>query len=140
MVKRSLRTFSAFKLPHHLGEIIRPEEYVINDAMVPQQEVKSVTTKLSKKKEPDEVEEKIVPAVEEWPTKCVSSIVKVEVLCKLEFIEFEGRSDGESVKKILAQIKPKQLVVVHGSAEATRHLADYCRQEQIAQVGDFDVT
>jgi hypothetical protein len=26
------------------------------------------------------------------------------------FIDFEGRSDGESIKKILANIKPKNLV------------------------------
>ncbi|VDM53348.1 unnamed protein product [Angiostrongylus costaricensis] len=42
--------------------------------------------------------------------------------CNVEYIEFEGRSDGESTKKLIAQMKPKQLILVHGSAQATRHL------------------
>lgn len=52
----------------------------------------------------------------------------------MEFIDFEGRSDGESIKKILSQIKPKQLVIVHGSAAATRNLAEYCEKNGIVQV------
>lgn len=57
-------------------------------------------------------------------------------MCKVEFIEFEGRSDGESIKKLLAQIKPKQLVIVHGSPANTRHLAEYSEQNQIVQVSE----
>lgn len=100
------------------------------------------------KDEIDGDEETVEPAIE-WPTKCISEIKKMEVnsticliskhmhlqiLCKVEFIDFEGRSDGESIKKILSQIKPKQLVIVHGSAEATRNLADFCEENQIVQV------
>jgi cleavage and polyadenylation specificity factor subunit 2 len=55
-------------------------------------------------------------------------------LCKVEFIDFEGRSDGESIKKILAQIKPKQLIIVHGKTDATLHLKQYCEQNQVVQV------
>lgn len=58
----------------------------------------------------------------------------LQVLCKVEFIDFEGRSDGESMKKILSQVKPKQLVIVHGSAAATRHLAQYASETGIVQV------
>jgi len=32
------------------------------------------------------------------PTKCIKYVQKLEALCKLAFIDFEGRSDGESVK------------------------------------------
>jgi cleavage and polyadenylation specificity factor subunit 2 len=74
----------------------------------------------------------------------------------VEFIDFEGRSDGESIKKILSQIKPKQLVsntnlnklstnfilkvIVHGSAQATRHLAEYCRHNGVVQGKIFTPT
>ena len=34
----------------------------------------------------------------------------LDVLASVIFIDFEGRSDGESIKKILAQMKPRQLV------------------------------
>ena len=38
-----------------------------------------------------------------------------QVNCKVKFIDFEGRSDGESIKRILALVlKPRQMVIVHG--------------------------
>ena len=30
--------------------------------------------------------------------------------CSITYIDFEGRSDGESVKKIVSFVKPRQLV------------------------------
>ena len=42
-----------------------------------------------------------VPAAREIPTKCVTSRIKTQVNCKVKFIDFEGRSDGESIKRIL---------------------------------------
>lgn len=33
------------------------------------------------------------------------------------------------MKKLIAQIKPKQLIIVHGSREATHSLAAYCKQQ-----------
>lgn len=34
----------------------------------------------------------------------------VDVRAGILFIDFEGRSDGESIRKIISQIKPRQLV------------------------------
>ena len=34
----------------------------------------------------------------------------MEVKCSVNFIDFEGRSDGESIKKLITQVKPRQLV------------------------------
>ena len=46
----------------------------------------------------------------DFPTKCVSREVTLEVKCSVNFIDFEGRSDGESIKKLITQVKPRQLV------------------------------
>ena len=40
---------------------------------------------------------------------------------KMMFIDFEGRSDGESIRKLLANIKPKNLVRIF-SANLSEHL------------------
>lgn len=45
------------------------------------------------------------------------------------YSEFEGRSDGPSIKNILKQVKPRNLVVVHGSREATDDLVDFCASD-----------
>lgn len=46
----------------------------------------------------------------EVPTKCVAATVTLDINANIQYIDFEGRSDGESIKKILSQIKPRQLV------------------------------
>ncbi|KAH9622212.1 hypothetical protein KSS87_010823 [Heliosperma pusillum] len=51
---------------------------------------------------------------------------QVQVKCSLIYMDFEGRSDGRSIKSILAHVSPLKLVLVHGSAEATEHLKQHC--------------
>jgi cleavage and polyadenylation specificity factor subunit 2 len=48
--------------------------------------------------------------LQELPTKCVKETLELNIRAKLMHIDFEGRSDGESIKKLLANIKPKNLV------------------------------
>lgn len=67
------------------------------------------------------------------PTKCMMSNKTLEILANVVFIDFEGRSDGESVKRIISQMRPRQLILVHGTVEATKSLADYCRSQGIVQ-------
>ncbi|KAI5444323.1 hypothetical protein KIW84_012816 [Lathyrus oleraceus] len=50
----------------------------------------------------------------------------VQVRCLLVYMDFEGRSDGRSIKNILSHVAPLKLVLVHGSAEATDHLKQHC--------------
>lgn len=38
------------------------------------------------------------------PTKCVKQLQKFDVACSIVFIDFEGRSDGESIQKILEHV------------------------------------
>lgn len=53
----------------------------------------------------------------------------VFVLCRarITYIDYEGRSDGDSIKKIINQMKPRQLVIVNGSPEASQDLAESCK-------------
>ncbi|CAN6171963.1 unnamed protein product [Urochloa humidicola] len=60
------------------------------------------------------------------PSKVISSEMTVQVKCSLVYMDFEGRSDGRSVKSIIAHVAPLKLVLVHGSAEATEHLKMHC--------------
>ncbi|VDN22545.1 unnamed protein product [Gongylonema pulchrum] len=115
------------------GEVIRPEEYMVSDtAALPPHPAESKDAGGAGSDCDEQVT--LLQEEREWPSKCISQIVKMEVLCKVDFIDFEGRSDGESVKKILSQIKPKQMIIVHGSSAATRHLAQYAQQQNIVQV------
>jgi cleavage and polyadenylation specificity factor subunit 2 len=46
------------------------------------------------------------------PTKCVKETLELNIKAKMLYIDFEGRSDGESIKKLLTNIKPKNLVKI----------------------------
>ncbi|TMS12423.1 Cleavage and polyadenylation specificity factor subunit 2 [Larimichthys crocea] len=61
------------------------------------------------------------------PTKCISSIENLEIRARVTYIDYEGRSDGDSIKKIINQMKPRQLVIVHGPPEASLDLAESCK-------------
>ena len=39
-----------------------------------------------------------------------------------------GRSDGESIKKVIDKLKPRRAIIVRGDSDSSRSLADYCRQ------------
>ncbi|XP_025070311.1 cleavage and polyadenylation specificity factor subunit 2 isoform X2 [Alligator sinensis] len=49
------------------------------------------------------------------------------IKARVTYIDYEGRSDGDSIKKIINQMKPRQLVIVHGPPEASQDLAESCR-------------
>lgn len=41
----------------------------------------------------------------EVPTKCVQQTLNLNVKAQIQFIDFEGRSDGESVLKLIQQVR-----------------------------------
>ncbi|MGH0154519.1 UNVERIFIED_CONTAM: hypothetical protein FKN15_029847 [Acipenser sinensis] len=49
------------------------------------------------------------------------------IRARITYIDYEGRSDGDSIKKIINQMKPRQLVIVHGPPEASHDLAESCK-------------
>ncbi|KAI0989817.1 hypothetical protein GJ496_006050 [Pomphorhynchus laevis] len=49
------------------------------------------------------------------------------IKCRVLFIDFEGRSDTDSVRRIVRDQKPRNLIVVHGSLEASAHFANVCK-------------
>lgn len=68
------------------------------------------------------------------PTKCVSSRKLIEVNAQVQFIDFEGQSDGESLLKILSQLRPRRVIVVRGLPENVNLIAKHCSQNIGARV------
>jgi hypothetical protein len=59
---------------------------------------------------PIEETSKIPPP--EIPTKCIFRNIEVEINCTIKYIDFEGRSDGRSIKKIVARVNPRKMVSI----------------------------
>lgn len=68
------------------------------------------------------------------PTKCMSTRKTFQVNAQVQFIDFEGRSDGESLFKILSQLRPRRVVVVGGTPKNTELVANHCSQSIGARV------
>ena len=64
----------------------------------------------------------------EIPTKCTRVRQAFVVNCQIQYIDFEGRSDGESIQKIIEQMKPRRLIVTRGSEESVSILANVLRK------------
>nr|CAD7431533.1 unnamed protein product [Timema monikensis] len=100
------------------GEIVRAEDYKMLDS----------TMEVEENKENVETKEEEPVDNTEVPTKCISMMRTVRVAAQIQFIDFEGRSDGESVQKILSQLRPRRLILVRGTPESTKSLVAHCRQ------------
>lgn len=102
------------------GEIINPDDYVIKEdgmdhSMAGGGDVDVIL---------DEGSASLM--FDTTPSKVVSLELTVQVKSSLNYMDFEGRADGRSIKSILAHVTPLKLVLVHGSAEATEHLKQHC--------------
>ncbi|XP_018322472.1 probable cleavage and polyadenylation specificity factor subunit 2 [Agrilus planipennis] len=109
------------------GEIIRPEDYKMAD-IAPEGEENKENIVLKKE------EEDFITDVTELPTKCIVLNRTVQVNAQVQFIDFEGRSDGESLLKILSQLRPRRVIVVRGSPEDTATIQNHCRENVGARV------
>ncbi|KAM7359849.1 cleavage and polyadenylation specificity factor subunit 2 [Cochliomyia hominivorax] len=116
------------------GEIINLEEYRIADVAYDypmddnKENVKKEEIKGEKTKTDDDLQ------LLEKPTKCISQRKTIEINAQIQRIDFEGRSDGESMLKILSQLRPRRVIVVHGTEEATLAVAKHCEQNIGARV------
>ena len=63
------------------------------------------------------------------PTKPVVEVINLRVACSICFIDFEGRSDGKSIKNIIKRIAPRKIVLIHGQEDACNELFNFCKKE-----------
>uniref|UniRef100_A0A665WMV0 Cleavage and polyadenylation specificity factor subunit 2 n=1 Tax=Echeneis naucrates TaxID=173247 RepID=A0A665WMV0_ECHNA len=103
------------------GEIIRLEEFLVPELQATEEEKSKLESGLTNGDEPMDQDLSVVP------TKCISSVENLEIRARIMYIDYEGRSDGDSIKKIINQMKPRQLVIVHGPPEASLDLAESCK-------------
>ena len=67
------------------------------------------------------------------PFKTLREKRQLKVNAKVLYVDFEARSDRESIEKLLNQIKPKNLILIHGTQDCIEQLEKYCTSRQIVQ-------
>ncbi|KDO26595.1 hypothetical protein SPRG_07999 [Saprolegnia parasitica CBS 223.65] len=62
---------------------------------------------------------------ENRPMKTVFSSSIVEVHAAVSFVDFDGLADGRAIKNCLDKVKPRKLILVHGTPETSDELKTY---------------
>merc|ERR1712071_636395 len=81
----------------------------------------------------DTAEEEQQDKEESAPHKVVVEDITVNVECSVAYIDFEGRSDGKSIRTILSHVSPRRLILVHGSNESKKALSDMMQKDNICK-------
>lgn len=110
------------------GQIIKPEEFTRGAELAHEQ-----VNENRIKREDEEMAVDMKKEIDETPCKFINEEKIFSIKIRSMYIDFEGRSDGDSIKKIISSIKPKNMIIVHGTEKATVELARYCKQAQIVQ-------
>ncbi|CAG9105612.1 unnamed protein product [Plutella xylostella] len=109
------------------GEIIKPEDYRLAEIIDTEGDVKDVSPAAPQKME---IEEELP----EIPRKCISYTTQVHIQARIQYIELEGRCDGESLLRIVSQVKPRALVALRAGPDALKVLRQHCEAEGIEKV------
>lgn len=135
--KQARKTYPMFPAPverkikvDDYGEEINPEDYILFHKMqanstAQKAEIEDNKENQSSKQEEVASDKEVEKEVK--PTKCISIVATLDVKAKLKMFDFEGRSDGESVRNLVTQRRPRRLILVRGSPESTAHMTEYCR-------------
>ncbi|CAN6461690.1 unnamed protein product [Victoria cruziana] len=110
------------------GEVINSDDYMMKEEDADQ----NLFAGVGVGNKIDEISAELL--LDTKPSKVVSNEITVQVKCSLIYMDFEGRSDGHSMKSIIKNVAPLKLVLVHGSAEATEHLKQHCLKNVCSHV------
>eukprot|EP00047_Mylnosiga_fluctuans_P022572 m.122175 g.122175 ORF g.122175 m.122175 type:complete len:722 (+) comp9310_c0_seq1:211-2376(+) len=134
--KRQTRTYPMFAIAEEkpivddYGEAIRPEDFASGDGSIVTSTVHVPAKETDAEAAPMEVDQDANRLVE--PSRYMQTTVTLKVESPIYYMDFEGRSDGDSMLKILANVRPQQLILVHGSEQDTQHLLGQCNADIVA--------
>ncbi|XP_050426265.1 probable cleavage and polyadenylation specificity factor subunit 2 [Adelges cooleyi] len=103
------------------GKIIKQEDYINFDNGY----VSDVNAAYAHNNKAVDVQEEVDP--NDLPSKCVEYECVIHVAAKITQIDFEGRSDGESLKQTVLSLRPRRLLLVRGSETNTNTVLDFTK-------------
>jgi len=121
------------------GEIIKPEDW-IDTSLDPERNSagEAGESKADGQEDPENDKDGKDSTPQEAPTKCISNTLKVQIKAQIQYIDFEGRADGESIYRCIVKMKPRRVVIVRGSLEDSAALAEACNSIVASDAGpDF---
>ncbi|KAF1333779.1 Cleavage and polyadenylation specificity factor subunit, partial [Globisporangium splendens] len=56
------------------------------------------------------------------PTKTVTSEMTIHIAARITHVDFDGVADGRAIRNCLSNVKPRKLILVHGTEDTTSEL------------------
>ncbi|CAI6359782.1 unnamed protein product [Macrosiphum euphorbiae] len=98
----------------HYGEIMKQKDCI-----------KFETTSGDKQNKTSDEDEEVDLC--DLPSKCVEFEQNIYVAAKIVQIDFEGRSDRDSLKQVVLAIKPKHLILIRGNPYSTKAVYNFAK-------------
>lgn len=105
------------------GETIDPREYMDDEQLDLEREdkKKADVAELEKGMKESELQ------ATRQPTKCSVETVDVRINCRVRYIDFEGRYDGNDLMNVLRYMRPHKMLIVHGDHASSNYLLQACQ-------------
>ncbi|KAJ1344536.1 hypothetical protein BSLG_000060 [Batrachochytrium salamandrivorans] len=107
------------------GEIIDADQYAKLESLQVPDEIGAISSTIQ-----ESAAAVVVPVKQDVPSKYIQEDTVLTLRCRMQYIDFEGRSDGKSVKNIISQVAPRKLLLVHGDHASTKALTEYCKSSE----------
>lgn len=98
------------------GEIIKPEDFKDSSLIAARQSRKGF---FDADGDVDMGKEEVELAHETRPTKTVTNQLTIIVAARVHEVDFDGLADGRAIRNCISNVKPRKLILVHGTEETT---------------------
>ncbi|KAL7753275.1 hypothetical protein RI367_001050 [Sorochytrium milnesiophthora] len=115
------------------GEAVKADMFMTEADKREAERERDMKLRLEKQREEDDADAREAEE-DTTPSRYLAVETKLTVKCLLQYVDFEGLSDGRSLCNILPQIQPRQMILVHGSQRATEFMKSSLQAEMAAEI------
>ncbi|KAI9911602.1 hypothetical protein PsorP6_009581 [Peronosclerospora sorghi] len=105
------------------GEIINPDDFRDSTLIVTRQARRNIIENVDGDENMENAEQEA--PVDTRPTKTVMNEVVVNIAARITQVDFDGLADGRAIRNCLGNVKPRKLILVHGTERTTQELKKF---------------
>ncbi|KAF4027690.1 Cleavage and polyadenylation factor 2 C-terminal [Phytophthora infestans] len=105
------------------GEIINPDDFKDATLLANRQARRNIIEDADGDEDMENANQEA--AVETRPTKTITNEVVVNIAARITQVDFDGIADGRAIRNCLGNVKPRKLILVHGTEKTTSELKQF---------------
>ncbi|EGZ29476.1 hypothetical protein PHYSODRAFT_552782 [Phytophthora sojae] len=105
------------------GEIINPDDFKDATLLANRQARRNIIEDADGDEDMESADKEA--AAETRPTKTITNEVTVSIAARITQVDFDGIADGRAIRNCLGNVKPRKLILVHGTETTTNELKKF---------------